>query len=33
VDRRRHLIRSATAVRRDPIFADFFRKLEKHGGN
>lgn len=30
VDRSRHFIRSIRFVRRDPIFQDFFRKLERH---
>ncbi|MGL5861812.1 MAG: nucleoside hydrolase [Phycicoccus sp.] len=30
VDRRRHLIREAVAVHRDPILADFFVKLDRH---
>jgi len=29
-DRSRHLIRSATFVKRDPIFRDFFTKVEAH---
>jgi purine nucleosidase len=33
VDLRRHLIRSATAVHRDPILADFFGKLDRHASH
>ena len=33
VDRRHHLIRCASFVRRDPIFRDLFRKLATASGS
>jgi len=32
-DRSRHMIRAVSFVHRDPIFRDFFTKLEKRKGN
>ena len=32
VDHSRHLIRTVNYVKRDPIFADLFRKLKESGG-